>query len=580
VGHTKCRGRPASENLSATVDANHFAAAFIATNSGGGSAQAYFMNIDSTRAAVGATGAPTSQTGENSWLPAAITTPTLAQLRTIAQALTKSSDAESVRGVLRLVPAIAADELDRAELLGLIAARTIFSGRTLRRSLNELVEEAAAGAPDSAALLADAVLAEEFSGLLKFAPDGHFWRFDRTHWTRLPAVVVRRVIMDNFRRTPNKFDGDKTNVIVRAAYTILSDRCGEHNDPMAVTLTPKPVVNLQNGELWLDGPHPSRRPHDPQSGLTQVLPIDYDPSAVCPRFSGALGEVFASSAAPDSMVRHMMELIGYAIQPIRDHPKIVVFHGAGANGKTSLLRVMMALVGPDQVYAGPVSSLSRDRFSTSQLSGRLLFVDDDLRQGVTLDDGQLKTIAEAKVLTTRRPYGHEAFNFKAVALPVLATNNVPRINDPSHGFARRLMVIPFNQRFDGSDRKLDLFDDIIRDELSGILNAALAGLQRLRKRGAFDEPEDCVAAKASFLAQATPLRAFVSECLTPLSGGKITMKAVYEALGAWSRQNQSPQPIARNALKSRLEAMGLTVSKGHPGDMFLRDFEFARTNSA
>src|SRR5580658_3441065 len=50
-------------------------------------------------------------------------------------------------------------------------------------------------------------------------------------------------------------------------------------------------------------------------------------------------------------------------------------------------------------------------------------------------------------------HGSQPLSFKAIALPVLATNNVPRVSDASEGFSRRLMVIAFARRFEEAEIK-------------------------------------------------------------------------------------------------------------------------------
>jgi putative DNA primase/helicase len=78
---------------------------------------------------------------------------------------------------------------------------------------------------------------------------------------------------------------------------------------------------------------------------------------------------------------------------------------------------------------------------------------------------------------------------------------------------RRLMVIPFERTFTDEDKDATLFDRIWANELAGVLNRALQGLQRLiRRESQFDPPSDVKAATQRFIRDANPLPAFIEEC--------------------------------------------------------------------
>ena len=171
----------------------------------------------------------------------------------------------------------------------------------------------------------------------------------------------------------------------------------------------------------------------------------------------------------------------------------------------------MRLVGSEAVLTEQIASFQRDRFNTAALPGKLLLIDDDLSASVTLADGLLKKISESKMISARHAYGRRNFNFRCLALPVMAGNTYPLTNDVSHGLVRRAQVIPFDRIFTPQEADPGLFPAIWESELPGVLNRALDGLRRLRQRGGFKSPKDCEKAKAEFMAHANPLIAFIDE---------------------------------------------------------------------
>ena len=102
-----------------------------------------------------------------------------------------------------------------------------------------------------------------------------------------------------------------------------------------------------------------------------------------------------------------------------------------------------------------------------------------MKTRVKLPDGTLKKISEGKRLTGEEKFKNAAtFNVRTV--PVLLCNNIPLLQDVSHGMLRRLHILPFQKRFEGDEKDETLFPRIWAQELPGILNHFLAGWRRLQ----------------------------------------------------------------------------------------------------
>ena len=91
-----------------------------------------------------------------------------------------------------------------------------------------------------------------------------------------------------------------------------------------------------------------------------------------------------------------------------------------------------------------------------------MLIDDDVRAGIRLPDGELKKISEAKLVTGEPKFG-KPFNFVVRTLPILLCNNVPSLADLSRGMLDRLMVIPFDRTFTETERDPTLFPAIWKE---------------------------------------------------------------------------------------------------------------------
>lgn len=91
---------------------------------------------------------------------------------------------------------------------------------------------------------------------------------------------------------------------------------------------------------------------------------------------------------------------------------------------------------------------------------------------------------------------------------VFSTNYLPPFTDTSDGIWRRMLVIPFHERF-GEDR-CDLHrTEHLCQELPGILNWALVGAQRLLQQGAFTRCAVCDQACCEHRHDSDPFRQFI-----------------------------------------------------------------------
>jgi len=259
------------------------------------------------------------------------------------------------------------------------------------------------------------------------------------------------------------------------------------------------------------------------------------------------------------MVRHWNEVVGYAVQPRRDIPFFGLLIGHGANGKSKLLQSLQRLVGPASVMNTSIAKFQRDRFNAAALQGKLLLVDDDLGADTHLDDGLLKAISEAKEMSARHAYGERNFRFCCLALPLMACNTFPTTSDNSPGLRRRAMVIPFDRQFGPSEADKELFPKIWQSELPGVLSRALEGLARLRKRGDFKLPVDCVRAAQEFMAHANPLLAFIEDETVADDKARTQLQKFREAMTQWATDQGMKKPVPYKTLKRQLEGLHYEV---------------------
>ena len=329
---------------------------------------------------------------------------------------------------------------------------------------------------------------------------GTFRRFERTHWSVLSEADLGRIVLMHVRAAaPGR---QRTPALIRDVIATL--RHSSANSASGEVAEVRPVINLLNGELWLDsGGAGNLRPHHPASGQRHCLNVVYDPTATCPRYDRALADIFSASADPAALIALWHEVVGYLIQPIRRRPLILVAAGRGRDGKSALAETLVRLLGRAQVSAMPVEDLTGSRFVLGSLAESHVFLDPDMTAGVLLPDGPLKKLSEGTTVTAERKF-LDPVTFRMRAVPLLLTNNTPSLADRSLGFRRRLLVLPFERQFTEAEVDYGLFPVIHETELSGVLNRALEGLRRVTGRGwKFDLPGAVTEATDAWWVEAT-----------------------------------------------------------------------------
>jgi putative DNA primase/helicase len=402
---------------------------------------------------------------------------------------------------------------------------------------------------------------------LMFCQDGQFWRFDGKKWIAAPRKWVEGRILRTIRQLPER-PGQRTASLIKQVATLLEGELAIDDDLLRFTAEPPPVINCENGELWIsdDGTVNFRR-HRPESHLRQCLEVIYDPAAQCPIYDSTLAEIFSNAADPTAMVRHWHELVGYLIQPRRHIPLILVCLGGGSNGKSMLVQTIIGLLGSGLVSAQRIENLDKHRFASTSLLGKLLLVDDDVRAGIRLPDGELKKISEAKPITAEHKYG-PSFEFVVRSVPVLVCNNTASLADVSYGMSRRLMVLPFDRTF-RLDADPTRFPTIWKTEMAGVLNRSIYGLQRLLKRGRFEMPIAVTRAKAEWLKEANPLAAFVDEICSRDPLGQCLLKDFYADYRQWAQERGYTRTQQYQTVKRNLENLGYAMKKGNRGVVIL-----------
>ncbi|MGE5415882.1 MAG: phage/plasmid primase, P4 family [Acidobacteriota bacterium] len=319
-------------------------------------------------------------------------------------------------------------------------------------------------------------------------------------------------------------------------------------------------VNVQNGRLnWRTG---ELFPHDYSLFEIVQLPVIYDPAASCPVF-----DYYIETTLDKDVIPLVDEILGYCLIPDTKYEKAVMFTGGGRNGKSIYLFVVQELLGKENTANVALQELEENRFRAAELFGKLVNIFADLDQRALKGSSFFKMLVSGDSLTAERKF-RDPFSFSNYARLIFSANKLPSTSDTTFAFYERWLIIPFDKTFDVNNPATD--PDLrvklsTPEELSGILNRALAGLQRLYFAGRFTEPASVRAALNEYRRQNDSVMAFCEDCVDPAQGRSIAKEDFYNSYKIWC-EKQGLRPVSQKKLKPSLVQVFPHVMDGREGN--------------
>jgi putative DNA primase/helicase len=246
--------------------------------------------------------------------------------------------------------------------------------------------------------------------------------------------------------------------------------------------TDKILINLKNGTY--DFKERKLRDFDKDDFLTYRLSFPYDPNAIAPKWEKFLNQVLPiDDNDPDgSRQKVLAEYVGSCFTNLKTE-KMLFNYGSGGNGKTVVMDVISALVGQENVSNSSLKNICTQGSFLAQLNNKLINLSSEASDYV--DSQLIKDLASKEVITVCRKYElpFEMINYARV---ICNANELPQKGKEFlDGFKRRFLIIPFNYKVTDEEKQLGFASTIIKDELPGILNWVLRGLDRLITQDGF-----------------------------------------------------------------------------------------------
>ncbi|KXK67518.1 NTP-binding protein, partial [Pseudomonas monteilii] len=274
---------------------------------------------------------------------------------------------------------------------------------------------------------------------------------------------------------------------------------------------PASLLVMSNGLLHL--PSRTLHPHDPKLFTTMGVPYAFMPDVAAPvEWKRFLASIWGDDA---ESIETLQELFGYCLTTDCSQQKIPLIVGPKRSGKGTIARVLRSLIGEANCVGPTLASLAAP-FGLETLIGKRVAIFSDVRLSGHIDQkhlaDRLLSISGEDTLSIDRKY-KAAWTCALKARLLMFSNELPKILDDSGALASRFIVLRMRKSFYGKE-DLGLADRLLK-ELPAILNWSLDGLERLKARGAFRQPQSALEMVRELEKLSSPIGAFIEDkCVT------------------------------------------------------------------
>ena len=302
---------------------------------------------------------------------------------------------------------------------------------------------------------------------------------------------------------------------------------------------PLNLIPFENGVYDLD--IKELLPHDPKYNFTFLIPHKFDISITCPKIEAFLLEVLGSKEE----VKLAQEFIGYCLYRKYFIKKAWIIKGDQDTGKTTLINLINIFVGNENTSGVSLHKVIYDKFAASRLYSKLLNFYDDLPMQDLKDTGAFKIATGGGFISGEKKFG-DSFEFMNYAKFLFATNYFIILNDKNQiedmAYYGRYLITLCENVFDKKTMDRDILEKMTTpEEMSGLINFALEGLQRLLENGSFTYSRTPSENQILMEKNSNSIVGFIQDCVMEEEGAWLATNDLYEAYLSYCHENTLPK---------------------------------------
>lgn len=395
--------------------------------------------------------------------------------------------------------------------------------------------------------------------------DGKRWAIDKIGQIRQVAKnVVRRIYLE----AEEEPDDRKRQDIAKHAMNSESDK--RIRSLLSLAQSELPInpdqldvdpwlLTCLNGTIDLKTGH--LLSHQRGHFISQLAPVHFDSANRCPQWQSFLDRIMNGNR---HLIAFLQRAIGYSLTGDISEQCLFILYGSGANGKTTFLQTINAMLG-EYAMQTPTETLLVKRKGAipndvARLKGARFVTASEAESEQRFAESLIKQMTGGDTLSARFLH-QEWFDFKSTHKIYLGTNHKPLIRGTDQAIWRRIKLVPFEVTIPENERDLMLAGKL-KAELPGILAWAVQGCLEWQKNG-LGTPDEVKSATEDYRNEMDILSEFLKDCCIENPSAEVQTKALYEAYCSWCEHN-GERALAKRALGLKLKERGFEAIKMGP----------------
>lgn len=300
------------------------------------------------------------------------------------------------------------------------------------------------------------------------------------------------------------------------------------------------VLHVANGMLHIDGKGKNHQLHPFSTAYSSRnrVPVDFDKSKTYPPKFVA----FLESAMTDEDIELLQNWCGMALLGENPFHKILLLSGEAGTGKSQLVDLIEAIIGPENVGT-LVADRLEDRFELSGFLGKTLLVGKDVKETFLRSKAVhiVKSLSGDRGIKVELKHSNRRATLEGPFNILISSNAdlLVQLQGDAGAWARRLLIIPFDRKamLDARERESpriisDYGQQLFKEEGAAILNWMLKGAWRINQAKLKHEPFPLQPTQEQrtrdLLAASDPIKKFIDLNLEVSPGGKLSTVEIFE----------------------------------------------------
>ncbi len=401
-----------------------------------------------------------------------------------------------------------------------------------------------------------------------YAWDGRRWSRDRSgrlarmvkaaiRELRIEAVKTSNENLEKFAKSAEKRRA-REDVAMLARYEpevqVLVSELDQ--DPYLLNVK-NGTVNLRTGRL---------QPHRHEDLITKWAPVEFKPDAKCPRWDEFINRIFEGD---EQVISYVQKIAGYLLTGDVSEQILIICAGSGANGKSTLLLILLIMLGDYGRAGAPDLLLARKHeqhpTELADLFGARLVLCQESSEGARLDESKVKGLTGGDKIKGRR-MREDFWEFSPTHKLVLCTNHLPQIRGNDHAIWRRVRLLPFGVTIPDAEQDPELIEKL-REELPGILAWAVRGCLAWQEDGLWP-PKVIQDATSGYRDEQDVVGRWIGDCCIIGAQCRADSSALYRSFKAWAEE-QNEFVLSNKILSQKLAERGFGKGRDRRARFFL-----------